>query len=285
MLSRHRLHGFTLLETMVATAMSLMVSGAVYQLLVTTQRLARVQTEHLALQSTVRSAVLVVLNELRGLSTAQGQGGERNDLLSGTATGMTYRATRGVGLTCQPPTFTQIRLAQSGFVAAREPQPGRDSAYVFVEGDANTDQDDIWQPVAITAVSTLTSCAGSLEPGLTLTVSPTSSLVGLTAGTPVWIYEVMELRLYRSEGKSWLGMRSVSAGEAIQPLAGPLSDDGFRLDYLDRAGRPTGDVTAVSSIGIAVHGVGADQPSLNGTTNDRLSEELVTEIALRNSFR
>jgi type II secretory pathway pseudopilin PulG len=204
MLSHHRREGFTLLETMVATGMSLIVSGAVYQLLVTTQRLARAQAEHMALQSTVRSAVLIVLNELRELSTAEGQGPERNDVLSGAATGMTYRATRGIGLTCQPPTSTQIRLARSGFMAARDPQPVRDSAYIFIEGDADTAEDDTWQPVAITAVSNLASCAGTLEPGLTLTVSPTSSLVGLTAGTPVRIYEVMELRLYRSEGKSWL---------------------------------------------------------------------------------
>jgi type II secretory pathway pseudopilin PulG len=283
MLRHCRRHGFTLLETMVATGMSLIVSGAVYQLLVTTQRMARAQTEHLALQSTVRNAVLIVLNELTELSTAEGQGREQNDLLSGTPTSMTYRASRGVGLTCQPPTSTQIRLAQSGFVAARDPQPGRDSAYVFVEGDANTDTDDTWQPFAITAVSNLSNCAGTLEPGLTLTVSPIGSLVGLTAGTPVRIYEVMELRLYRSEGKSWLGMRSVSAGEAIQPMAGPLGDDGFRLAYLDRAGRVTEDVTAVRRIAVTVHGIGERQPSLNGGAGDSLAEELLTEIALRNS--
>ena len=283
MLSRGRRRGFTLLETMVATGMLLIVSGAVYRLLTTTQRLARAQSEHLALQSTVRSAVLVVLNELRELNTTEGEGRERNDVLSGTATGVTYRANRGIGLTCQPPTSTQIRLGQSGFSGAREPQPGRDSAYVLIEGNPDTGQDDTWQPLAITAVSTLASCAGSLEPGLTLTVSPTSSLVGLTTGTPVRTFEVMELKLYRSEGKSWLGMRSVSAGEAIQPLAGPLSDDGFRLDYRDRTGRPTDDVTAISSIGVAIHGIGERQPSLNGVPGDSLAEELATQIVLRNS--
>lgn len=285
MLSRHRRNGFTLLEIMVATAMSLVVSGAVYQLLLTTQRLVRAQSEHLALQSTVRSAVLVVLNELRELSTAPGQGRERNDILSGTPTSMTYRATRGVGLICQPATSSQIRLARHGFVAARDPQPGRDSAYVFIDGDANISEDDIWQPVTITAVSNLTTCGGTLEPGLTLTVTPSSSLVGLSAGTPVRIYEVMELRLYRSEGKSWLGMRSVSTGEAIQPLAGPLSNDGFGLVYRDRSSRATEDLTAVSSIGIAVHAIGQPQRSLNGAASDSIAEELVTEIALRNSFR
>jgi type II secretory pathway pseudopilin PulG len=285
MLSHHRHNGFTLLETIVATGMSLIVSGAVCQLLLTTQRLARAQSEHLSLQSTVRSAVLIVLNELKELSTAEGQGWERNDLVSATSTGMTYRAIRGVGLICQPPTSTQIRLAQSGFISARDPQPGRDSAFVFIEGNADTDEDDSWQPVAITAVSSTASCAGTLGPGLTLTVPPTNSLVGLTAATPVRIYEIMELRLYRSEGKSWLGMRSLSTGEAIQPLAGPLSHDGFRLDYLDRAGRPTEDVTAVSRIRIAVHGIGERQPSLNGAAVDSLAEELVTEIALRNAGR
>jgi hypothetical protein len=250
-----------------------------------TQRLARDQSQHLAVQSTVRTAVLVVLNELRQLSTAEGQGRERNDVVGGSVSALTYRATRGVGLTCQPPTSTQVRLDRSGFVAARDPQPGRDSAFIFVEGDTNTDEDDRWQPVAITAVSTLASCAGTLEPGLTLTVSPTSPLVGLTSGTPVRIYEVMELRLYGSEGKSWLGMRSVSAGEAIQPLVGPLSDDGFRLEYRDRAGRPTADMTAVGSIGITVHAVGEPQRSLNGAADNPVAEELVTAIGLRNSFR
>jgi prepilin-type N-terminal cleavage/methylation domain-containing protein len=285
MLSQASRRGFSLLETIIAMSMLLLVSGAVYRLLFTTQRLARAQAEHLTLQSSVRSAMLVALNELKDLNTAEGQGRERKDVLSGSSTAMTYRATRGIGWICQPLSATQIRVRRSGFVGARDPQAGRDSLFVFVEGNPATDEDDVWQPAAITAVSILSGCGGTLEPGITLSIAAPAPLVGIEPGTPVRIYEVMELRLYRSEGKSWLGLRSVSAGEAVQPLAGPLSDDGFQLEYLDRDGRLTADLSSIRSIQVAVQGVGEPEPSFNGTTEAPYVEGLVSRLALRNSAR
>jgi hypothetical protein len=114
-------------------------------------------------------------------------------------------------------------------------------------------------------------------------VPASASVAGLEAGTPVRIAEVMELRLYESEGQSWLGARSVSSGEAIQPLVGPLTDgSGFRLDYLDATGTPTADRTSIKSIRIALRGTtgggGADN-------SDPVEEELITQVALRNAVR
>jgi hypothetical protein len=106
-------------------------------------------------------------------------------------------------------------------------------------------------------------------------VPSTAALVDLAVGTPVRIYEVMELKLYRSEGKSWLGARSVSAGEAIQPVVGPLADEnGFRLEYLDGAGT-TSDVTSVQSIRVTLRGI-SEGPV-------QVEEALTTQISLRNA--
>jgi len=99
----------------------------------------------------------------------------------------------------------------------------------------------------------------------------------------VRIVELMELKAYQSEGQWWLGARSVSAGEAIQPVAGPLEDqDGFRLLYLNRAGGPTVDPGAVAAIRIAVRGVNQEL-RLSGAA--QAIEELTTQVTLRNGPR
>jgi hypothetical protein len=104
-------------------------------------------------------------------------------------------------------------------------------------------------------------------------------------GTPVRIYEVMQLKLYRSEGKSWLGARSVSSGEAIQPVVGPLRDgDGFLLEYLSSGGVATTDRRSIQSIRLTLRGVADSSISQTGEMV-RPQEELVTQVVLRNSIR
>jgi type II secretory pathway pseudopilin PulG len=283
MLNRPSRRGFTLLETVVATGMMLIVSGAVYHLLLSTQRLARSQSEHLSMQSTARNAVLLALAELGELNTAEGAGQDRNDILSGSSTSVTYRAGRGFGLLCQPATSGQLRLARNSFVAARDPQPGRDSVSVYLEGDSTTGADDTWLLLGITGVSTAVPCLGSLEPAITLSVPENSGLVGVAPGTPLRISEIMELRLYRSEAMSWLGLRSVSSGEAIQPVAGPLSDDGFRLEYLDRQGHPTADLASTRSISVAIHASPERQPPLGAADTSDVTADFAGVVLLRNA--
>jgi len=111
--------------------------------------------------------------------------------------------------------------------------------------------------------------------------------VGIPVGTPIHTYEVMELKLHVADGKSWLGARSISAGEAIQPVLGPLVDgNGFQLEYLDAAGAITADRTAIKSIRITIRGIsdGAVNPGVEGSPT-YVQDSLVTQVALRNSFR
>jgi Tfp pilus assembly major pilin PilA len=270
MLIRRDPQGFTLVELMIATVTGVLLLGVMYQSVVITQRVTRAQGEQLGVQSSVRGAMLVVVNELRELSTVEGGSREQNDILSISPAGIVYRAMRGTGITCTASSSHQLRIGRSSFSGFRDPQAGRDSILVYAD-TTGTGAHPVWIPMPVGSVSAI-PCPGSL-PGITLTTTPAWWLSGQPTGLPVRVYEPMELRLYQSERKFWLGTRSLSAGEVIQPLFGPLSgEDGFRLDYLDRTGHPTSNVTAVRSIAVSVHG-----------TSGAADEQLTTEVALRNA--
>ena len=275
--------GFTLVEMVVSLGLTLIVTAAAHRLITVTQHWSRVQVEQLTLQSSVRIGVLVAANELRGLNTVPGGTAEQNDIVSLAPNGIVYRASRGTGLLCQPPAGSQLRLARNGFSGYRDPQPGRDLVYLFRPGSSAAGEDDGWVPLAITGVATGSACPGGLGPGITLTTGAASWPPEVTAGTPARIVELMELKAYQSEGQWWMGARSVSSGEAIQPLAGPLDEqDGFRLIYLNRTGGATSDPTAVAGIRIAVRGLNQE---LRRTGSAAAFEELTTQVTLRNAHR
>ncbi len=233
------------------------------------------------LQSSLRADALLVVAELRELSAAPGGTTAQNDILVAGPSAVVYRAMRGIGFVCAAPGATTFRIARSTFSGARDPQAGRDQVLLFSEDSATAGATDLWLSTNIVSVGTGSPCPGAMGPGITLTVPAGAPVSGPEVGTPVRIAEVMELRLYESEGKSWLGARSVSSGEAIQPLVGPLSQgSGFRLEYLDAGGMPTNDRTSISSIRITVRGTTEGGGAGNTIP---VEEELVTQVALRNA--
>ena len=277
MLIPARRRGFSLAETILAMVLLLMVSGSVYRMLLSTVRLARSQAEHIALQSNVRGAAVVIGNELRELSTAAVGGGVTNDLLSLSPAAISYRAMRGFGYTCQESAPGLLRISRNAFFAYRDPQPGRDSALLYLSGTP-TPADSGWVATAISAVISLTTC-GAGEPAISLTLP--SALGSIPVGTPVRIYEPMELAAYQSDGQWWLGMRSLSSGEAIQPVFGPLAAaDGFRLVYSDAAQVTTTIPSSVKSITVTIRGSGTNY---DNSPAGPLTEELTTQITLKNA--
>jgi len=283
-LNRSSRRGFTLVEIMLAMVIMLVVSAALYQLLVATQRVAGAQAERLGLQANVRGAALVVRSELAELGTS-GEGATDSDIISIAPSAISYRASRGFGYACQAVSGSQIRIGRNHFTGHRDPQAGRDSVWVYVEGSA-AQADSGWIPLGIASISTAAPCTGSAEPGITITTSTPSPSGAFPAGTPVRIYERVELALYQSEGLSWLGMKSVSAGEVIQPLFGPLAGrDGFHLLYFDEAGLPTALSASVRSIAFTLRGVGQQPPSMTPNGRQPETEELTTQVALRNASR
>ena len=256
--------GYTLVEILLALILMLLVGGAMHGLLLSTQRLTRRQVDQAELQAGLRAGAIVAASEFRELGTG--------DILQPAPAALTYRAMRGVGFLCQAPTATALKLARQGFTGHRDPQAGRDTAYVFI---ADPEPNGTWLPLGIAGVATTSSCPGSQGAGITLSIPGTTEVVALEPGTPVRLSETMELRLYQSEGKSWLGARSVSAGEPIQPVVGPLTDgNGFALEYLAASGMPAGNPASIQAIRVTL------RASVNG-----IAESLSTVASLRNALR
>ncbi len=276
--SPHR--GFTLAEIMLALVVTLIVTAATYNLLLQTQRLARAQAERVALQSNIRAGSLIVANELGELNAVAGGTPAQNDLLAIGTSAVTYRAMRGIGFVCQTSGPAVIKLARNTFSGHRDPQAGRDEAYVFVPGNPAASSEDTWVLARIASVATISPCPAGRGPGMTLTLSADASPQLLEPGTPVRLVEPMEIRLYEADNLSWLGARSINTGEAIQPLVGPLATAGFQLEYRDALGIKTLDRTRIRSIQVTIRGVAGR--AADGTAPIP-EEELVSRISLRNS--
>jgi prepilin-type N-terminal cleavage/methylation domain-containing protein len=282
--------GYTLIELMVALVVLLLVTGSLYKLLVSTQRLSRAQAERVDLQSNVRTASVVIPAELRELNAVVAGTAVQNDIISGTATTIRYQAMRGIGYICQAPTIGEIRVLKSTWSGLRDPAFPRDAGYVFYDNNSDLSTDDTWLPITITGVNTTTATCGG-NAAYSLTIAPTAELPGIPVLTPVRLYEIMELSLYTSGGQSWLGAQSISGGElAPQPLLGPLvGGTGLALSYVDNSNVVTttavpGDVKAIrlTVVGLsnqAVSGYG-------GSSQTRVVRDTVTtQVSLRNAFR
>jgi prepilin-type N-terminal cleavage/methylation domain-containing protein len=287
--------GLTLIELMVALGLGVSVSGAIYRLLLATQRAEQAQVERAALQDNVRAGALVVTLALAELGfdsvpAAAGLGAApaaSSDILLGQPGLIRYRAMRGLGFTCAVASAGGVNLRAASYEGLRAPAAGVDSVAIFVDGDPATPDDDAWVRAGLTAVANGTCADGT--PAIALSTGWADPALGsaasarMIAGGPVRLFEVMELRYYRAEGKSWLGMRSVSRGEVIQPVVGPLADSsaalrGLTLAYLDRSDAPTALMTEVRSITLAILGVTALAVRPD-------SFAFATRVTLRNTLR
>jgi prepilin-type N-terminal cleavage/methylation domain-containing protein len=280
--------GFTLVEILISLVILGVVTGAIYRLLNTSQRLTLAQAEQVTLQSNVRTGSLVVPNELRELNTVIGAGvGPRNDIIIANPDAIRYRAMRGLGFLCQPAAAngTELRLAQSNWTGLRAPDATRDDLYLFTDGDPYDDDDDSWALVDLTVVTFSPTACGAGAPGWVLTVAPIPGEV-MPLNTPVRLHELMELELYAEDGQWWLGARSVNTEPDPQPVLGPLTNAGFGLEYLDGNGNPTADKAAIKSIRLTVRGVTDVAVRAGGSgAVGHAQEELVTQVLLRNSIR
>jgi prepilin-type N-terminal cleavage/methylation domain-containing protein len=285
---RHQ-RGFTLIELLIALVMMGVVTGALYSMLLRTQRLTRAQTEQLDLQSNVRTAALVVPNELRELNNVISGGVDQVDITDAQSTSITYRAMRGLGFVCQS-SATEIRLLRSTWSGYRDPaEGGRDGAYIFLEKEKDLTSDDAWLQTSISAVANSTCGAA---PAIALTIPEIVNAAWIPpAGTPVRTFELMTLALYTTGGKWYLGARSVNVEPGLQPLLGPLKDNnnaapGLRFRYLDANGVETAALDKIKSIVLTVRGVTEQRISRGGGAyTAEGTDSLVTLISLRNAFR
>jgi hypothetical protein len=102
------------------------------------------------------------------------------------------------------------------------------------------------------------TCAGAPALALGTTIDPVLAAAdSIRLDAPVRTFEVMQLRLYRAAPAWWLGARSVSGGEIIQPVLGPLDPGGLRLAYFDSTGGPASQANSVRGIRVTLIGATA----------------------------
>lgn len=257
--------GWALAEAALAVALSAVVAAAALGGLVDLQRRAAGEAERVAMASGLRTAAQVLHAELASVDAADG------DLISAAADGVTYRAIRSTGTGCGL-AVDGVIVRTSTWRSLRLPVPGRDSLVALEDNGA-------WRIGPLTGPPRGATCAD----GAPAMVLPTSMLVPLGGATVLRTFEVMELRVYTSSGDRWLGMRSVSAGEAIQPVAGPFQVVPATFSFLDGAGVPTAGLAGVRQVRARFVGVTRTEAAAGaGSRADILRRDsLMTVVPLR----
>lgn len=216
--------GMTLPDVLVGLALFGFAGVAGTTMLLRAMRFLSVERSRVALATTYNASLGFLGADLAEVAPG--------DLISAAPDAVVYRAIRLDGHACVV-SANEVRVGQSRLRASRLPQAGRDSLLVL----SQTDSGAIWVASAISGVST-----ASCGPDPAIRLSGDSAVLAAAAATasgatPVKTFEVMEARFYASGGQRWLGARSVSAGEGIQPLAGPFEPgSGFQLH--DTSGLP-----------------------------------------------
>lgn len=260
--------GFSLAELLVALTLTLFLAGVVAGILNTSAQSLRDRSERFGLEQSLRVALASGRSMLGPLGVDSSGGG---DLLSAGPSSLIARVTRGTGVVCAA--FADRILVRSGpvwWTALRGLVAGRDSLLI------STGKGSRWVRSPLRSNMSSGVCPGG-EAALTLpaTIAPTElPLIG--PGSVVRVFEPVELRVYSSAGASWIGIRQVATGEAVQPLAGPFREGapGFRYEAAGGAlaGMPADIVVAwVELVGVSERAGGVGMARVARVQLDSLS--------------
>jgi prepilin-type N-terminal cleavage/methylation domain-containing protein len=287
--------GFTLVELMIALVLLGIVSAAVYQVLISDQRIYQAQTQRIDLQQNIRAAATILPAEFRVLNASDG------DILAMSSDSIRIRAMRAFGIICSapvlgvvPPNGRLFTLRNSMTFGSRSLAIG-DSVLVYYEGAVSNRNDDGWIRGRVTLVTPAVGCTGDLRPGTQITTDlvaadfnaplRTNTNGNIPSGAPVWGYEIDTYKLYQAPDNKWyLGVRDQN--NVIQPLVGPLiGNNGLTLSYYDAAGVVTAVPTSVAQIEIKVRGRTAQPVRQADGTQAPQVDSILARVALRNNKR
>jgi prepilin-type N-terminal cleavage/methylation domain-containing protein len=288
--------GFTLIELLVGLVLLGMISAAIYQVLISDQRIYQAQTQRIDLQQNIRAAVTILPADFRLLDAFDG------DIVGMSSDSIRIRAMRVLGVACDTSlpflggalTLRTVTIRNAMMYGSRPFTVGTDSLLIYYEGNAASRNDDSWVRGDLIATVAAT-CAGDNRPGTKLTtnlrpfVLPQQNAAGnIPLGSPVWGFETDTYKLYQeSDGKWYLGLRTGAGNpQAIAPIVGPLiGANGLTLSYYDGAGAVTAVPTNVAQIEIRVRGQTAQPVRLADGTQTNQVDSIVTRVALRNNRR
>ena len=285
--------GFTLVELMVALVMLLLVSGGIYSLLLTTQRVTRKQAEISNLQGNLRGGLNLVQSEIQEIYTDAAVG--VSDIITMSGSSLEYLAMRGFGESCGlTMAGGAVQIRQDSSYSGRAPVPARDRLLLFQDQDTLVSTDDTWLDLPITGVGAGVCTVGAADPSWDLLVPslladnlvhPVSGKQLVFAPGAVRTVERMELGLVNDAGKDWLGIRSHSGAEpSLIPVIGPLTASGLEFLYFDGSNNPTLLPEAVKTIIVKLRGVSAEVVSTGlGSALGKPEDSVLVRVQLRNS--
>jgi len=261
--------GMTLVELLVAMVVASTVMIAIYQVMLTSQRVFSVQREQVMGQQTIRAGMDLLFSELREVSAPEG------DLLSLGEREVEFRAMRSFGLVCaiNP---SQSRL--SILVRGDEFSAGQGIA-VFVDDDPEIAGDDEWVVASIQNVADGSGDCPLAGPLQTITTSGLASgdYGGIRTGAPIRSFEPFTYGAFQVAGDWYLGRRAGS-GNAV-PLVGPLDGQtGLRFEYFDGAGAVTTAPTDVRRIRVTIR----TRSDVRDGSGNPMVETLSADVFVRN---
>ncbi len=261
--------GFALAEVLVGLVLTGLLGLVLVRSTFHIERVARAERAGAALQIAFDGGLGFLTSEL----IEAGHGSAGDDLLRIAPDSLSYRAVRGVGIACHVGA-SEILVALDRFDAVRLPQPGRDSLLLFTGMDSLGAANAGWTAVPLNGIGSA-ACGGrpALRLGTTIdtVANPPAALPPLP---PVRVFEVMQARLYPSLGAWWLGARSESGGEPIQPLAGPFDSAGSPFSYFDSAGHSILTPSGVRSLRLRLSGRWSGWPGAGAARTDSAGQWL-----------
>ena len=258
--------GFTLVELLIVAVLGVVVVGATYQMILTSQIAHTTQTAQIQGQQTVRAGIDILFAELRELSGAEG------DILEMNPDRIEVRAMRAFGLVCNVnPVGSPIRVKKIGRYFA-----SGDSIVVFADNDRTLSSDDTILSGAVASITEAETCTGTDTAQSLVVPELVAALTNDTVrlGAPVRGFMIYTYGLYSVTGDYYLARQS---GGVTEPLVGPLSENGVSFTYMDSGGNVTINPRAVSQIEVTLR-------SRSKVINERgpVGDSLTTRIYLRN---
>lgn len=203
--------GWTLLELLIVLVLTIILAALVGSVIAAIARSATRQARALNLERTQVA--------LAAWWRADFRDGDAGDVVVPTNNQIVTRHPVGAGVPCQS-VGTDLWIARTDWRGARDPESGRDEAWLLT--DVLT---AAWSDVAIVAVGSGSCPSG--EPALRLTLGAAILPVQLAR-----VVEPVELRIYRSGPSGWLGLAPADGSASVQPFAGPVDPvaSGFSQD-------------------------------------------------------
>ncbi len=290
-----RRSGYTLIELLLAMIMAAILGVGVLKVFVGTQRLNDAMGQRVDVRQNIRTAAAMLPSELRQLNAVDG------DIKAMSATSITIRAMRQVGLVCTMPAMGPPGVLTGKTLRLRRPlysSPGNfgqnDSLFVWNEGDPYTRADDGWLRGRITAAPGILACADG-TPGHSLTVDfaavalPQVNLAAsVPLGAPVRGFETVTYSLVQAADTRWYVNLTTTNGAGTTgptPIIGPLAGaTGLAFTYFNSAGAVTAVPAQVAQIGITVRGQSVRQVHRQGSVGFT-ADSLTMRVTLRNNPR